>query len=419
VATNVKTCHGDGSFLRSWFNSFLLRVVPGTLTRFTANRMIVFNTRGDGGNGIGNVNFGSILILAGFPLLLSGQYLLGLLTIFFALALAVSQGVTEADKLKIRFDALSAENILDELNKLSETNVVDEAGKGNTLRKTPMNDEETRIKQYVEGLSALGRKYSKSSDKHKFSLSYQQFAFTTMRLYPENDDIIAGSVSLLALVAKDPQVRKRFKYKPDEFGLNRPITVLRNLLDRAKKEDDEKKEETLAEIVRKGCLFLGAVCNEGQDIGLSSVVVSEGGVELILDAANWFRFHEDVANWALWALFTLSYDQLAVKVHLLRLQGIQSICGLMKNNPTSLEVNRHGTALLFDLLRENQTTSTNGLTWDPWEVRKIALASGLHDRLLSTMNEFSDSNDIMMMGQEMLIGTGYRGDIPKYEQSQY
>jgi hypothetical protein len=33
------------------------------------------------------------------------------------------------------------------------------------------------------------------------------------------------------------------------------------------------------------------------------------------------------------------------------------------------------------------------------------------------MVQFSDSMDIMMMGQEMLIGTGFQGDVPVYQQA--
>jgi hypothetical protein len=171
----------------------------------------------------------------------------------------------------------------------------------------------------------------------------------------------------------------------------------------------------LAEILRKGCLLLGAVCNDDNGLGLALKVTEEGGLELVLGAANWFRLHEqDVSNWALWAFFTLCSDQTRIKMKLVRLQGIQTICEIMMNNPTSLEVNHHGVALLFDLLRENQTDG--GLKWDPWEIRKVALASGMHGVVFNAMNEFSDSMDVMMMGQEMLVGTGFQGDIPVYQQ---
>jgi len=218
----------------------------------------------------------------------------------------------------------------------------------------------------------------------------------------------------LALVAKTPEVRERLIHNADHYGLDCPIGALKKVLQRAREEEEETKEEVLVEILRKGCLFLGAICNDGEDLGLPSIIVSEGGLELILETANWFRMHEDVCNWALWAIFTLCYDNLSIKGELVRSQGIQIICMLMENNPTSLEVNRHGTALFFDLLRENH--QENNSAWSSWEVKKIAIKFGLHDRILSAMTEFSDSMDVIMMGREILVGTGYRGLIPEYKQ---
>jgi len=218
------------------------------------------------------------------------------------------------------------------------------------------------------------------------------------------------------LIATNKSVRKSFKYQADNYGLDKPIIVLKDVLNRAKKEEDERKEELLAEILRKGCLLLGAICNNDEEnLHLSSLIVSKGGLELILETGNWFRLHEDVSNWVLWSIFNLCYDQRIIKLRLIKTQGVQTICTLMKNNRTNVEVNRHGIALLFDLLRENQNTEEVKVKWDPWEIRKIALSSGLHNIVLSAMNEFSDSIDIMMMGQEMLIGTGFRGNIPIYQ----
>jgi hypothetical protein len=351
----------------------------------------------------GGLTFTSFLLLLGFPLLFSGQLLWGGISIVLALAISASELFTnESDKLEIRFNILTPEALITELEQLPEIE---------------NNDEEKRIEYYVEGLLALGRKYNNSkSDRRydKLSLLYQQLAYTTIRLYPENDQIVAGSISLLALIVASKSVRKRFKYQKEDYGLDKPIIVLKKALIRAKKEKVETKEELLAEILRKGCLFLGAACNDDEDdLHLSSMIVSEGGLELILETGNWFRLHEDVSNWVLWAIFTLCYDQIVIKLRLIKAQGIQTICTLIENNQTSLECNRHGIALLFDLLRENQ--STEGIEWDPWEIRKIALSSGLHKIVLSAMDEFTDSTDIMMMGQEMLIGTGFRGNIPIHQ----
>jgi hypothetical protein len=352
----------------------------------------------------GGLTFTSFLLLLGFPLLLSGQLLWGGFSIVLALAISASELFTnESDKLEIRFNILTPEALITELEQLPEIE---------------NNDEEKLIEYYVEGLSALGRKYNNSnrSDRKddKLSLLYLQLAYSTIRLYPENDQIVAGSISLLALIAGNKSVRRRFKYQEEDYGLDKPIIVLKKALIRAKREKDETKEELLAEILRKGCLFLGAACNNDEDdLHLSSIIISEGGLELILETGNWFRLHEDVSNWVLWAIFTLCYDQIFIKLRLIKEQGIQTICTLIENNRTSLECNRHGIALLFDLLRENQ--STEGIEWDPWEIRKIALSSGLHKIVLSAMDEFTDSVDIMMMGQEMLIGTGFRGNIPIHQ----
>jgi len=343
----------------------------------------------------GGLTLSSFLLLLGFPLLLSGQLLWGGLSTILALA----SFIKKSDKPEIRFSILTPEDVITELEQLPEIE----------------NNEETRIKYYIEGLSALGRKYNSKSDRNdELSLLYLQLAYTTIRLYPDNDHVVAGSISLLALIATNKSVRKRFKYQAEDYGLDKPIIVLKDVLNRAKKEEVETKEELLAEILRKGCLFLGAICNnDEEDLHLSSLIVLMGGLELILETGNWFRLHEGVSNWVLWSIFNMCYGQIVIKSRLIEAQGVQTICTLMENNQTNLEVNRHGIALLFDLLRENQ--STEEVKWDPWEIRKIALSSGLYKIVLFAMNEFSDSMDIMMMGQEMLIGTGFRGDIPIYQ----
>lgn len=100
--------------------------------------------------------------------------------------------------------------------------------------------------------------------------------FTLIRLYPQNDEVVADLTYLLPLITKDTRVRKRFKYQADDYGLDQPIAVLRKGLGRAKKEEN-------------GCLFIGAICNDGEYIGLPYMIVSEGGLGLILQIADWFR----------------------------------------------------------------------------------------------------------------------------------
>jgi hypothetical protein len=237
----------------------------------------------------------------------------------------------------------------------------------------------------------------------------------TLRLYPEDDEAVGSSIALLALVAKDAEVRQRNKYQADVYGLDRPIQALRGVLARVKEEEDEEKEGEMAEILRKGCLLLGALSDDDKSLDISITIVEEEGLELILDIANWFRYHEEVANWSMWAIFILCYDHLQNKVQFVRLAGTTTICSLLENNSTSLEVTRHGIAILYDLLREVNDEEGKKYSFDPWAVRTQALAAGLHNNVVKAMSEFSDSMDIMMMGQEMLIGTGYRGDIPQFQ----
>ena len=356
------------------------------------------------------LTFLPVLILLGLSLLLPGQYLWVGVSILLVLAMLIPECAKESDTLLPDLHLLSPENVLIELEQLLEMSVNHNLAKSKKSRITDVSDEGKLIDYFMEGLSTLGHKYNESNHKENLSLPYQQFAFQLIGSYPQNDQIVSGSMVLLTLIAKDTRVRMRFKDNGENNGLNRPIDLLKKVLERAKEEKDEMKEAALAEILRKGCLFLGAVCNDDNDLGLQSIIVSEGGLELILDAANWFRLHEDLSKWALWATFIISYNNLRIKVELVRLQGIQIICRLMENNRTNIEVNRHGIALLLDLMREREEDE---IPWNSREIRKIALASGLHNRVLTAMNEFSDSMDILMMGQQILIGTDYSGIIPQ------
>ncbi len=349
----------------------------------------------------GGITPATFLLFIGFPLILSGRFVLGILFATMGMISALREAmreIKESEKQEIRYNIVMPEDIVAELEILEESKTFDTKGRT----------------QCLASLAALAKKHTKQETSPSLPLLCQEAAYLSLRLYPDDDEIVAGAISLLALIAKKNEVRQRNKNQADKFGLDRPIQALQKALERAKKEEDETHEELLAEIQRKGALFLGALADGDQEFGLPIKIVEEDGLELILDAANWFRLHEDVANWTLWASFIICFENVRNKVHFVRLAGITTVCELMKNNPNSLEVNRHGVAILFDLLREGN--EGEGVKWDPWEVRRIALGAGLHDVILSAMNEFSDSMDVMMMGQEMLIGTGYAGDIPQIQQ---
>ena len=113
-------------------------------------------------------------------------------------------------------------------------------------------------------------------------------------------------------------------------------------------------------------------------------------------------------------MFALCYDHKGNKAELVKLDGIRKICRVMKDVPDSLEVARHGTAVMFDLLRE-MPGGMNGAS----EVRRIAVGAGMHEVVKNAMEKFSQSKEVMMMGQSMLVATGYQGDIPHFDVSNF
>jgi len=325
-----------------------------------------------------------------------------------AIQLAMSQ-IKEEEKQAIRYNILEPDDIIAELEELEEEK------QQSAETKEMTESDKTKC---LACLSALAKKHKRINQEgsKEFPLLCQQAAYLTLRLLPKDGEAVGSCIALLALVAKDEEVRQRNKYQADVYGLDRPIQALREVLELAKKEEDEEREGELAETLRKGCLFFGALSDNDKDLNLATTIVQEEGLELILDIANWFRFHEEIANWSMWSIFILCYDCIQNKVELIRLAGVTTVCSLLSNNATSLEVTRHGIAILYDLLREGNTEAGKKYNYDPWAVRTQALAAGLHNTVVKAMNEFSDSMDIMMMGQEMLLGTGYRGDIPQFQQ---
>lgn len=63
----------------------------------------------------------------------------------------------------------------------------------------------------------------------------------------------------------------------------------------------EEQERISAELQRKGCLYLGALADGDQDIARK--IVDEDGMIGLIDMLDWYRFHSDVVNWTLWAIF--------------------------------------------------------------------------------------------------------------------
>jgi hypothetical protein len=249
---------------------------------------------------------------------------------------------------------------------------------------------------------------------HELESICQEAAYMVLRIFPSNDVTVSAAISLLAVVAGDVEVRRRNIEEADKFGLDEPINALKGGLTRSKQAVDpaEDDERISAELQRKGCLLLGAL-SDG-DKAISAQIVDEDGLICVTDALDWYRYHEEVCNWGLWAIFALCYDHKGNKAELIKLDGIRKICRVMKDVPDSLEVARHGTAILFDMLREMPESVTNVS-----EIRRIAVGAGMHDVVKNAMDRFPQSKEIMMMGQSMLVATGYQGDIPHFDVSNF
>jgi hypothetical protein len=359
----------------------------------------------------GHITSASFFLLMGFPLVFGGRWYLGitclLLGLLSALCHAMDQ-IAEEDKHDIRYNNMDAADISEELEELEK------AIKSVTSNKKRDTFLKTRLK-FLTAMEILAKKTCRAKKRkgqyhpHEIECICQEAAYGAFRLFPDDDELVASALSLHALVAKDLEVRQRHVHEADVYGLNVPIDAMKRAMAKAQSVENptEKLEQRSADLQRKACLLLGALADGDSDI--ATKVVDEDGLEAIMNALGWYRYHEEVTNWALWATFILCYDHDGNKKELIRLGGVQLICQAMVNIPDSIEVARHGIATLFDVLREVPESPT-----DMAKIRKIAINAGLHGAVRNAMDEFPDSMEIMMMAQEMLIATGYTGEIPRF-----
>ncbi|GFH54800.1 hypothetical protein CTEN210_11276 [Chaetoceros tenuissimus] len=278
------------------------------------------------------------------------------------------------------------------------------------------------------------QKMNKEPVDSELNLLCQEAAYKTLVAFDTHDKIVSSSISLLALVAKDEKVQERTLYQADRYGLDVPIKAMRDALARSKlvKEPKEENEFVEAELQRKACLLLGALADgaaESQDLSIVTKITEEDGLEAIIDAIDWYRLHAEVCNWGLWALFTLCFGHRGNKKLFVRMQGIQKSCEAITNiindyrqakqekdiklkesTLSAIDVARHGVALLFDVLRYDESDPDLDIEY----IRSMSLNGGLHKMLISMMNAFSENKEIMMMAQQMLIATGYCGNIPEF-----
>ena len=364
-------------------------------------------------------------------LCLGGSWGWGLLTIVLALLLAVSNysaKVEQVEQQEIRFNMMHPGAIFKEMlrweskylfsfeNNKEEQNDDDHTGLSSAQDRPKLLQEGKSI--VLAGIRAQIQKLKKPKrdkdsneavEDNMAALIGQESVYLAFRRFAGRDnEVVMAAFSLLALIAKNSKVREKSLYEADTFGLDIPMRVIRNALERAKHIDnDDERELNAAELQRKGFLCLGALADGCDELAL--LVVQEGGVDAALDAIDWFRCHADVVNWALWALFIFCYEQPSNKIAVLQCQGMPKIIEAMRHCSASVDVARHGMALLFDLLREDTAHChpNNSAPIDIWRIRQSATTAGLHEVVLTILDQHSEASDVTMMGMELLAGTGY------------
>ena len=303
------------------------------------------------------------------------------------------QEIKEEDKQEIRYNIISADDILREMRDWEAAIDRETQGKhglgGNIIKWT-------KARLVVEtGMAALVKKHAaelkRKKQDHTSSdqpLQMLEATYISLRLFPDDDSLVASALSLLSLVAKDGSVREKLLNEP-RYTIARPIQTMRLSLQQAQQKEnienlsqaEIEKDQLSAELQRKGCLLLGALSDGHAE--LATRIVELGGLLAVIDAINWYQYHSGVVNWGLWCAFQLCYANMAHKRRLVSFDGVPSIVNVMRNCTEDLLVARHGIALLFDILREPDAREP--LRVDVWQVRRQAVSAGVHDVLVAVM----------------------------------
>jgi hypothetical protein len=382
----------------------------------------------------GNITFSSFWILLGFPLLYSGHGWMALISIIIGMIMATCHAMNEMeeqDKLTIRFNIYDAYDIIQEMKDCSKDDSIIIL--------------EAAIKSLVTKLSSTKKRSFRSDGEmyqpHELEMACQEAAYIAIQndCGSKDDSIISAAISLLALVAKDTAVRERYnttmptrntasasssketiphcQQSEQQFHVRIPLNVIESSLWHIQNNDttSENDEILAAEVQRKAFLWIGALADQSPN--LSSILVDEGGMDCILKSIDWFRHHCEVNNWGLWAIFNLCFGHKGNQAELVRKGGLSSICRAVRLNcDESLDVCRHGLAILFEILRQAPSQDHDALSISKVsEIRKVAIAAGLHDAVHAAMVAYPESMEVMGMGTEILASTGFNGEIPSYQ----
>jgi Arc/MetJ-type ribon-helix-helix transcriptional regulator len=376
----------------------------------------------------GSPRFPILTLVSIFPLMYTGHYHWALTALFATFLIACCNAMDDLDvetKTDIRLNVMSPEDILHELEKDTREDRTTIVATGLRQLSQKYHKQSTRVTKQQKNAPPVAVPKEQIQRFEELALLSQQAAYVALHQCPHDDTVVAGSISLLALIAKHEAVRERHVQQADVYGLDVPMRCIRNALERARHSnrgveesnacerfDDMSVAQQQAELQRKACLWLGALAG-----GLNDLVLQEGGLEILLNAAGWYRNHSEVVNWALWAMFELCQDNVKRKAALVELNGVTRILQAMETTVTeSVEVARHGLAIIFDIMRTDpqEFIVLNGPLIDMNKVKNAALNAGIHSICLAAMKSYSDKPEIMMLGQALLVGTSYGGEIPTF-----
>jgi hypothetical protein len=362
-----------------------------------------------------SINIWSIsVVIAAIALFYMGNWKMGACFVVFAILYNVyfDDLISEPDQYEIRYNIYSPDDVLKDM--------VLHANNNNTSTAV-----RTKLRTAVlAALLALTKKYGKQQQEKEvavedishLSLVCQEAVYVALHSFEDHHDVevLSASFALLALVAKNDAVHERHLQQADIFGLDKLVQAMDRARKAAETCQEKKAEQQHAELQRKACLMIGALADG--NAAMASQIVNEGGLLAILDTISWYRFQKDVVNWGLWAIFILGYEYPKAKSALVELHGIPIILEAMKNCRQCVEVARHGIAILFDLLRDQQQPLNDAKSSGVWKVRDEALNAGLHEVLLHALEYFSttENKDIVMMARGLLIGTQYHGPLPDF-----
>mmetsp|Transcript_38683 Transcript_38683/g.65870 ORF Transcript_38683/g.65870 Transcript_38683/m.65870 type:complete len:412 (+) Transcript_38683:120-1355(+) len=278
--------------------------------------------------------------------------------------------------------------------------------------------------QVVGGLKALleltdsdSSKGNKETTGKLLRLGLLQVLTEVLETYREQPPIVVRSLTILRRISTLPDVRAHFE-AVGGAALSPIIAAMACVLshDKAVSLDtsgpDETRGRRCAEVHRLGALIFGALCDNCHD--LQTVAVDEGLTTALLAGMDWFRHHEPLAQWALWALFNVTFNHASNKVDLVRRGGLKTVVTTMSAHSKSVSVQRQAVAVLFSCLMNEKTLGDSGsdcgsngdVKAEVAGMREVAYSQGMNEAVAAARMSHPNDKPIQAMGRQILEASG-------------